>query len=747
MKGVARPDDPIFEFDGFLVDPVLQRVTARGVDVAITRKTLQLLVVLLEHHGELVTKDELLGAIWPDTFVEENNLARTVSMLRKALHEHGSDPSAIQTEVGRGYRFIAPVVTSTRGGSQHDAAQVAAPAGATRPAGSPRAVARFRAGLVAAAVIVVAGSGAMYQVMPALDRADVAAIEPRLWRLTSGGRLETEPTWSPDGRSIAYSSDRAGNFDIWVQGIDQAEAFQLTTDPGRDWQPSWSPDGGLIAYRSERDGGGLYIQSISGALIRRVTDGGYHPRWSPDGRTLLFSTTRYPLGSGLQLVDVETGRTVDALPGDLATVVNVSANWHPDGRLSVYGRHPVEGWGLWTGSPVERNQMLRSDVSADVQRRLDRIRLQITAFSWAPDGRTLYVAGRTDDVQNLWQVEIDSDTLAWTAGPTRMTTSAARETDPAVSPDGRRVLFSSRVDRTQVWALPFDAATGRVGEGGEAVTPPGADAFVLDFSGDGRLAYSMERGSRHELWVRTTDRRDSLIRAEAQAAILQPRWSPDGRQLVYYSDAGPRDSRVVLLDARNGAARPLETASEPRNVFAWAPDGSSLIVGCPALDHPHAAICEVPLDPDGRAVASRVLAADSRRNLWQARSSPTGEWVSFIAAAPPLATSTIYAMPASGGTWIPITNGRQYDDKPRWAPDGRSVYYLSLRDGFWNLWRQAFDSDRGQPVGPPVQVTHFTSSDRMIVHRSQLQTAITDNEFVVPLTEASGAIWMLDLRP
>lgn len=296
-------------------------------------------------------------------------------------------------------------------------------------------------------------------------------------------------------------------------------------------------------------------------------------------------------------------------------------------------------------------------------------------------------------------MRVDPDTLAWIDGPVRLTTSVALESDPAISPDGRRLLFSSRIDRTQVWALPLDHVAGRIVGPGEPVTPPGVDTDVLDFSADGRLAYSMERGRGHELWVRTADRRDALIRAEAQATILQPRWSPDGSRLVYYS--GNPVPRVVLLDAEKGTARPLEAPLEPSNVFAWSPDGSSLIIGCPTADHPHAAICEVPLDADGRAVGSRVLASDRSRNLWQAR----------------------------------------------WAPDGRSLYYLSYRDGFWNLWMQRFDPDRGRAVGPAVQVTDFTSTDRMILHRSQLQTAITDSEFVVPLTESSGAVWALDLEP
>jgi Tol biopolymer transport system component/DNA-binding winged helix-turn-helix (wHTH) protein len=674
MKGVAGPRDPIYGFDGFLVDPVLVRLTAGGAEVPITRKTFQLLVVLLERHGELVTKDELMNAIWPDTFVEENNLARTVSMLRKALQEHGGDPSVIQTVVGQGYRFVAPVVVGTRERGPDAASSVRGDGGRirawtddARPADRLVAAGRARgpsavrvralAGL-AAAIVVVALGATTYRVAPVEEDAD-AAFEPRLWRLTAGGRLEDEPVWAPDGRSFAYSSDRSGNFDIWIQGLDHAEPAQLTSHPARDWQPAWSPD----------------------------------------GRTLLFSLTRTGRRQSLRLLDIETGRTVEVLQGDLSRLGRVSANWHPDGRLSVYGRHPTEGWGFWTGSPGDHSLLQRVDVSPDVQRRIDRVNLDIVSFAWAPDGRSLYFAGRTDAAQNLWQVRVDPDTLAWIDGPVRLTTSVALESDPAISPDGRRLLFSSRIDRTQVWALPLDHVAGRIVGPGEPVTPPGVDTDVLDFSADGRLAYSMERGRGHELWVRTADRRDALIRAEAQATILQPRWSPDGSRLVYYS--GNPVPRVVLLDAEKGTARPLEAPLEPSNVFAWSPDGSSLIIGCPTADHPHAAICEVPLDADGRAVGSRVLASDRSRNLWQAR----------------------------------------------WAPDGRSLYYLSYRDGFWNLWMQRFDPDRGRAVGPAVQVTDFTSTDRMILHRSQLQTAITDSEFVVPLTESSGAVWALDLEP
>ena len=60
--------------------------------------------------------------------------------------------------------------------------------------------------------------------------------------------LQTQPTWSPDGRFIAYSSNQSGNFDIWVQALGGGRASRVTTDPSNDWQPDWSPDGNSIAF-------------------------------------------------------------------------------------------------------------------------------------------------------------------------------------------------------------------------------------------------------------------------------------------------------------------------------------------------------------------------------------------------------------------------------------------------------------------------------------------------------------------
>ena len=90
-------------------------------------------------------------------------------------------------------------------------------------------------------------------------------------------------TWSPDGNSIAYASDKAGNFDIWVQQIGGGDAVQITKSQAQDREPTWSPDGNTIVFRSDRDGGGLFVVPAAEGAERWLTSFGFRPKWAPDG--------------------------------------------------------------------------------------------------------------------------------------------------------------------------------------------------------------------------------------------------------------------------------------------------------------------------------------------------------------------------------------------------------------------------------------------------------------------------------
>jgi hypothetical protein len=102
-------------------------------------------------------------------------------------------------------------------------------------------------------------------------------------------------------------------------------------------------------------------------------------------------------------------------------------------------------------------------------------------------------------------------------------------------------------------------------------------------------------------------------------------------------------------------------------------------------------------------------------------------------------------MPAGGGQWIRITDGKHWDDKPRWSPDGKLIYFLSERSGFFDLWAIHFDPARGQPQGDPFVVKAFDDPAFMIPKTiADVDISITRRLLALPLQQVSGAIWILD---
>ena len=163
-------------------------------------------------------------------------------------------------------------------------------------------------------------------------------------RLTSGAGLQTDPTFSPDGKFIAYASDRTGNFDIWVQPLSGGDPVQVSKSPADDTQPAWSPDGTTLVFRSERGSGGLFLVPAFGGAERQLTSFGSHPAWSADGSEILFFAGRQTLyrkpGDYLRLhavaLDGEPPREI--LRDFLRDGRWTWAASHPDGRISVMGR-------------------------------------------------------------------------------------------------------------------------------------------------------------------------------------------------------------------------------------------------------------------------------------------------------------------------------------------------------------------------------------------------------------------------
>jgi Tol biopolymer transport system component len=611
---------------------------------------------------------------------------------------------------------------------------------------------RRRLAAVAAAVAVLLIAIAGYLAWPLPGPAAPAAGAIRLARLTFDEGLQTQPTWSPDGRFIAYSSNQSGSFDIWVQPVGGGRAVQVTTDPAVDWQPAWSPDGDTLAFRSERNGGGIFLVPALGGRERLLAPFGYAPDWSPDGSKVL-AVLQAPLASAseviphLFLLDPAGGAPMRILEPELAAFSNVARIfWHPDGRRISFFGIKDSGRAFWT-APIAGGPAVRSEVGDDVTQRIREQLTNISAISaarWAPSGDAIYLEATAQRVVNLWKVEVDPRTLRWIGGPTRLTTGLGPDGHVAVSSDGKKIAFVTSSETSRLWSLPFDARRRQVAGEGTAITPANMTVSGFDLSPNGRLVYIAARPGKagHELWAGSIDGGTPVLLSEA-FLFFGPRLTRDGLRVGYRireSQAVPR--RVKWRPVAGGAEHAMTEGTS--TVWDWSPDGARLLHSCPP-PNPPGALCISPATATTND-AARQLVADAAYQLWQGRFSPDGAWVLFNAQsrAQP-GVSILGVVPAAGGRWVPLTDAKLWSDKARWGPDGRSIHFISNRDSaFFDVWTVAFDPAKGALVGTDSRVTRYENPGRLVSASGLSELGVTGTHLVLPITETTGSVWVLD---
>jgi DNA-binding winged helix-turn-helix (wHTH) protein len=440
-----------FRFGAFELDTAAGELRKHGVRLRLQEQPLKILEEIVARSGDVVSRDELVQKLWPDgTFVEfDRGLNAAINRLRRVLADSAENPRYIETVARRGYRFIAPVALV----SDEVAAIGKAEEAILIPLDPAPAASPTRRGwwvLLAAGVAAVTVVASL-AIGPALR--PKSAAQPTLTRMTWDSGLTTDPALSPDGKMLAYASDRgATNLHIWIQQLaPRGQAIQLTHGESDDSQPAFSPDGSRIVFRSERDGGGIYVIPSLGGEPALVAARGRNPRFSPDGKWIAYWTggilgLPFSANAGSVFLVPAEGGSPQILKSDL--LEGGRPIWSPDSsRLLVFGRRTddftAEDW--WTipvtgglATPTGVVQRLREKQQAAW------VGLVPTAGAWI--GSHVVFCAPLGDAVNLWKLHLDPRTWRATGPAERLTFGAGLEIQPNVTPDGRLVFAALTSD-------------------------------------------------------------------------------------------------------------------------------------------------------------------------------------------------------------------------------------------------------------------------------------------------------------
>jgi Tol biopolymer transport system component/DNA-binding winged helix-turn-helix (wHTH) protein len=752
----------LVRFGAFEVNLRTGELRKAGVKLKFSGQPFQVLAILLEHPGDVVTREELQKRLWPDTFVDaERNLNTAVNKIREVLGDSAESPSYVETLPRRGYRFIAPLEAIGNGQETRESETIENAVSDAPPTRNKRLVGI----LVAVGTCLVLVSTGWFVYKRWRPSAPATPVQRPLTRLTFDDGLQTGATWSPDDRYIAYSSDRGGTVDIWVQQVSGGDPIQITKRPGPNSQPNWSPDGKYIAYRSEQGDGGIYVIPALGGtgLERKIAPFGYYPQWSPDSSQVLirthFTAIGYPNRFYVARLDGSPPREVLAEFIAKNHLWATSAVWHPDGkRITVWVGSSSPTPAFWT-VPLTGGPGIELEIPPAVQKELAEASGETKAgqqlgeyrFHWSPSGDAIYFVRGYRGARNIWKLTVEARTLRAT-GIDRLTTGPGPESALAVSADGKRLAFTAGSQRIQTWLFPFDAATGQIKGIGNAITSPGRTSIGPELSPDGtKVAYWVPYGEsygpafgdvRNETWVKSLRDGSEFPVFADNYSRWGPRWSPDGMQLLYErKNPGTNERQLMLWSGQPHEEEPLVAPNTLGVPYDWSRDGKWLLTYRPT----GLWLFPFPSSPNVETAAKNI-ASNPAYQLYQPHMSPDDRWVVFEAIAnSPNPESALYVVPASGGPWTRITDGRHWDDKPRWSPDAKTIYFVSGTGGSFNVWGIRFDPSAGKTVGQPFQISKFDSQRLKILGAiPYVGFSLTQDKLVLTMAQESGNIWILD---
>jgi Tol biopolymer transport system component/DNA-binding winged helix-turn-helix (wHTH) protein len=541
----------IVRFGIFEVDLRAGELRRNGAKVRLQEQPLQIVTLLLERPGEVVTREELRTRLWPaDTFVDfDHSLNAAVRRLRDALGDDADNPRFVETLPRRGYRFIGPV--------DKPSSQTPSPRTPKGRLEKPTAKIWIAGG---ATLLLLLSGISIWRFSRNRPEAPLPSFEVAPLVVMPGD--QGSPVFSPDGNQVAFEEyDGKHGAEIYTTLIDGAKPLRLASGIS----PSWSPDGRQVAFiRQSPEDKSVSINVVSalGGAEHRLYTGPASCcpglSWSPDGKILAFSEGNRDGASSwitlLPLADSATRR----LSSPSHQEFDFAPVFSPDGSTIAFGRGKMAG---------DATDLYLVPAKGGEPKRLTFDNRPVLGITWTPDGREIVFSSFRAGLYTLWRIPASGGT------PQPLPGVGVGASSSSISPKGNQLVYQQVLSNESIWRVDLKDDKHRQGAQMRVISAKGGTARP-HFSPDGKkIAFESDRSGYSEIWACDSDGSNCTQVTSLHAWAANARWSPDGRYIAF--EFHPQEhSEIGVVEVAGGLPRLIPTFPGADNgAPSWSRDG------------------------------------------------------------------------------------------------------------------------------------------------------------------------------
>ena len=537
----------------WLILPDINRIKKAGIEHSIGSRTMQLLVLLAENEGQVVSKETLIDMVWNDVIVTEDSLMKSVSVLRQLLCSQSSEYPKIETVRGIGYRLATPIEYV----DQNDILQ-----GFTNR----------KSKLLTYSILISAFFFAIAGIF--ITTSFNAKKDPTgLTNVTNDWRPERVPRFSPDGHKVLYAGATEGwnNMDIYIKDLRNNQAEKVVHGEYLETDPIWSPDGKQIAYfRNKGSNIAIFIKDLQLGKEWKVTDINSIINlsamvWAPDGEWIIFADRSPANGvSSLYKINVHSGIKIRLTHPEGSIIGDLSPRLAPDNsrlafirakkRSMMYG-HLIPGGGAI---------MIRNNADGDVKKFID-VDEDISGLAWIDDQHLAYAVNHDNQTFHIYQINIESKNKALI----HQSSNIIRNLDFHWKTN--KLIFETWKEHYSIWNYTVREQTtnfsGRLIDGLNSTWQP-----AIHEPG-GKIAFISNQSGSPEIWVRNSEgetaRQITDLKFEYVRNIA---WSPAGTHLLMEVNIDGNDDIYMVNMATSKSSPFIQTPYEEKYP-TWSGDG------------------------------------------------------------------------------------------------------------------------------------------------------------------------------